>query len=71
MNTESWQIENLHSSWVAEIVASGIQRGPTQVYALAPHPKIVGEVSLERLEVQVMQPVVWHSISAQTFAQFE
>jgi hypothetical protein len=67
MNSEAWQIENLHSAFVAEIVATGLQREPTQCYALAPHPNFTGGLSLEKSKVVVMDAVVWHSVCAQSF----
>ncbi|HKY22537.1 MAG TPA: hypothetical protein VJM31_15095 [Vicinamibacterales bacterium] len=67
MNTVSWQIENLHSMVVAQVVAMGLERPAEQVYALAPHPNFTSGMSLERSKVMVMDAVVWHSISAQSF----
>ncbi len=66
MNSEAWQIENLHSAFVAKIVATGLQREPTQCYALAPHPNFTGGLSLES-NVVVVDAVVWHSVCAQSF----
>ena len=67
MNSERWQIENLHSNWVAEVVAMDVHRSPVQSYALAPHPNFTGGLSLEKSKVLVLDPVVWHSVAAQSF----
>jgi hypothetical protein len=66
MNSEAWQIENLHSAFVAKIVATGLQREPAQCYALAPHPNFTGGLSLDRSNVVVVDAVVWHSVCAQS-----
>jgi hypothetical protein len=67
MNTEQWQIENLHSKVVAQIVATGLERPLDKVYALAPHPHLIGGIDLKKSKVMVMDAFVWHSISAQSF----
>jgi hypothetical protein len=66
MNIESWQEENLHSRFVAQVVMN-IPRTPSQAYALAPHPNFTGGISLQKSKVLALDAAVWHSISAQSF----
>lgn len=67
MNVEAWQIENLHSKVVAEIVSQGHKRAANQAFALAPHPNFTGGISLERSKIMVMSTEIWHHISMQSF----
>jgi hypothetical protein len=67
MNTESWQVEHLHSKVVAQVVTMGFTRKPNQVFGLAPHPNFTGGLSLERSKVIVLDAEVWHSIAFQSF----
>jgi hypothetical protein len=66
MNSESWQVENLHSWFVAQVVMN-IPRTPSQAYCLAPHPNFTGGMSLQKSKVLAIDAVVWHSIAAQSF----
>lgn len=66
MNSETWQVENLLSKLVAQLVLSNVRK-PNEVYGLAPHPKFVGEVSLQKSRVMIMDAYVWHSVSFQSF----
>jgi hypothetical protein len=67
MNSEVWQIENLHSKVVAEIVSQGHKRAANQSFALAPHPNFTGGISLERSKVMALSTEIWHHISMQSF----
>lgn len=67
MNSPPWQEQNLRSKLVFELRERGLARGPVQVFAPIPHPAFAGEVRLEK--AQVMDAVVWHSISSQALAQ--
>lgn len=67
MNSQPWQQENLRSLLVLELRDRGLTRGPGQVFAPVPHPIHAGSVRLEG--TQVMDAVVWHSISSQCVAQ--
>jgi hypothetical protein len=67
MNSQPWQEQNLRSELVFELRERGMERGPLQVFAPVPHPAQVGAVHLER--AQVLDAVVWHSISSQAVAQ--
>jgi len=66
MNSETWQVENLLSKLVAQLELSNVRK-PNQVYGLAPHPNFVGEVSLQKSRVMVMDAYIWHSVSFQSF----
>jgi hypothetical protein len=67
MNSQAWQEQNLRSELVFELQERGMERGPQQVFAPVPHPAHAGAVRLER--AQIMDAVVWHSISSQALAQ--
>jgi hypothetical protein len=67
MNSQPWQEENLRSKMVWELRERGLSRGPAQVFAPVPHPIHVGSVRLDR--AQVLDAIVWHSISSQALAQ--
>jgi hypothetical protein len=64
MNSQSWQEQHLRSKLVFELKDRGLQRAPHQVFAPVPHPAFTGQPLLEK--AQVMDAVVWHSISSQT-----
>ena len=67
MNSQPWQERNLRSELVFALRERGTERGPLQVFAPVPHPAQVGAVLLDR--AQVLDAVVWHSISSQALAQ--
>jgi hypothetical protein len=67
MNSQDWQERYLRSPLVLELVERGLKRGKNQVFAPVPHPAQAGVILLER--AQVLDAVVWHSISSQTLAQ--
>ncbi len=67
MNSEAWQVENLHSKVVAEIVSQGLKRAANQSFALAPHPNFTSGISLTRSKVMVLSTEIWHHISMQSF----
>jgi hypothetical protein len=67
MNSPPWQEENLRSELVFELREKGFERSAVQVFAPVPHPAHVGSVCLDK--PQVLDAVVWHSISSQALAQ--
>lgn len=67
MNSQSWQEQHLRSGLVFELRERGLQRGPIQVFAPVPHPALTGDLRLEN--AQVLDAVVWHSISSQALTQ--
>jgi hypothetical protein len=67
MNSREWQERNLRSALVFDLRKRGLERGPLQVFAPVPHPAQAGAVHLER--AQVLDAVVWHSISSQALVQ--
>lgn len=66
MNPETWQVENLLAKPVAQLVFANVRK-PNQVYASASNPNFVGEVSLQKSRVMIMDAYVWHSVSFQSF----
>jgi len=70
MNTQSWQEQNLRSELVHELRERGLVRSSLQVFAPVPHPAAhAGAIDLTR--AQVIDAVVWHSISSQAVAQMQ
>lgn len=67
MNSQPWQERYLRSELVFALRERGIERGPLQVFAPVPHPAQAGAVVLDR--AQVLDAVVWHSISSQALSQ--
>jgi hypothetical protein len=67
MNSVPWQERHLRSLLVFQLKERGLARTPVQVFAPVPHPAHAGAVNLER--AQVLDAVVWHSISSQAIAQ--
>lgn len=64
MNNQSWQEQYLRSELVFALKERGLERNAQQVFAPVPHPVFTGEPRLEN--AQIMDAVVWHSISSQT-----
>ena len=67
MNSKEWQEEELRSLLVFELHKRGLVRGPRQVFALIPHPAMSENLRLDLC--QVMDAVVWHSVSSQVLSQ--
>lgn len=64
MNSREWQELCLLTEGVALLIERGINRGPGQFYAFAPHPVFTGKIDWGR--VMPMDAIIWHSICAQS-----